>query len=248
MVVLGTRRDTKHPAALTMCSRGQRATNWHPACSTRAVPLWVGTLLQMIPERVAKARLVCRGLSSSSGQSLVETALVLPVLLMLLFNAVNFGYFFLVAVNIAASPRTGATYSIQGFSSPAATGLPAAGPSSGTKSVAYLIYQDLTGAIYSPSNTPVQVCSQSLGLNSAGTTSQKAKCASYGATYSFPGPDSDPESPGFVLNRIDVAYSFTPLINGTPFNIFTLVSPICSSTSGSVTCTFHRQAAMRAMN
>ena len=196
----------------------------------------------MTPERAAGR------LTSSSGQSLVETALVLPVLLMLLFNAVNFGYFFLVAVNIAAAPRTGVTYSIQGFSSPAAEALPAAGPSSATKSVAYLTYQDMTGAIYSPSNTPVQVCSQALGLNSAGTTSQTAKCASYGSTYSFPGPDSDPESPDFVLNRIDVAYSFTPLINGTPFNIFTLASPICSSSSGSVTCTFHRAVEMRAMN
>lgn len=173
---------------------------------------------------------------------------MLPVLLMLLFNAVNFGYFFLIAINVAASPRSGGTYSIQGFASPVADALPVAGPSTAATSVSYLTYQDMTGAIYSPSNTPVQICSATLGLNNSGTSAQTAKCANYGSAYGFPAPDSDPESPEFVLNRVDVAYSFTPLINGTLFSIFTLASPICSSTSGSVTCTFHRQIEMRAMN
>jgi len=185
---------------------------------------------------------------SISGQSLVETALILPVLLMLLFNAVNFGYYFLIAINIAAAPRSAVSYSIQGNSSPSGTALPAAGPSATTTSVSYLAYQDLTGAIYSPSNTPVRVCSAVLGVSSAGTAKQTAKCTSYGNTYSFSSVPSDPESPNFVLNQVDLAYSFSPLINGTMFNIFTLAAPTCSSSGGAVTCTFHRQVAMRAMN
>ncbi len=184
----------------------------------------------------------------TSGQSLVETALLLPMLLMLLFNAMNFGYFFLIAINIAAAPRSGVSYSIQGNASPTASALPAAGPSSTTTSVAYLTYQDLTGAIYAPSTTPVQVCSAALGLNSAGTSTQTAKCTSYGSAYAFPSPASDPEAPAFVLNEVDVAYTFTPLINGSMFNIFTLASPTCSSNSGAVSCTFHRKVLMRAMN
>lgn len=185
---------------------------------------------------------------SSSGQSLVETALLLPVLLMLLFNAVNFGFFFLVALNMAAAPRSGVAYSIQGYSSPSSELLPSAGPSSTTAAVSYLTYQDLTGAIYSPSATPVQVCSQAIGLNNTGASTQAAKCTAFGGTYSFPAPTSDPESPSFVLNQVDVAYTFSPLINGTIFNIFVLAAPVCSSTSGSVSCTFHRQVLMRAMN
>ena len=184
----------------------------------------------------------------TSGQSLVETALLLPMLLMLLFNAMNFGYFFLIAINIAAAPRSGVSYSIQGNASPVASALPTAGPSSTTTSVAYLTYQDLTGAIYAPSTTPVQVCSAALGLNSAGTSTQTAKCASYGGTYTFPSPASDPEAPAFVLNEVDVAYTFSPLINGSMFNIFTLASPSCSSNSGAVSCAFHRKVLMRAMN
>src|SRR5580704_8085180 len=83
---------------------------------------------------------------SSSGQSLIETALLLPMLLMLLFNAVNFGYFFLIALNMAAAPRSGVAYSIQGYSSPSSGFLPSAGPSTTAATVSYLTYQDLTGA------------------------------------------------------------------------------------------------------
>lgn len=210
-----------------------------PALQSGSLPRAVAT------NRAANIR---DGNRSTSGQSLVETALLLPLLLMLLFNAVNFGYFFLIAVNLAAAPRSGVAYSTQGNASPSVSSLPAAGPSSTTTTVSYLTYQDLTGAIYSPSGTPVQVCSAILGLSNPGNSTQTAKCASYGGTYSFPAPASDPESPNFVLNEVDVAYTFTPLINGTMFNIFTLAAPTCSSSSGSVSCTFHRKVVMRAMN
>jgi Flp pilus assembly protein TadG len=185
---------------------------------------------------------------SSSGQSLVETALLVPVLLTLIFNAVNFGYFFLIAINMAAAPRSGVAYSIQGYSSPTASVLPSAGPSTAATTVSYLTYQDMTGAIYSPSSTPIQVCSQAVGLNNTGASTQTAKCATYGGTYSFPAAVSDPESPSFVLNQVDVAYTFSPLINGTVFNLFILATPVCSSTGGTVSCIFHTQALMRAMN
>jgi hypothetical protein len=183
-----------------------------------------------------------------AGQSLVETALMMPFLLVLLFNAVNFAYFFLIAINIAEAPRSGVTYSTQGFASPTGTPLPAAGPVGTVTSVSYLTYQDMTGAIYSPAGTPVQVCSQAIGLNNTGTTTQTAKCATYGSAYTFPSPDIDPESPNFVLQRVDVAYAFTPLINGTWLNIFVLATPVCTVVGGSVTCTFHRKAEMRAIN
>ncbi len=38
----------------------------------------------------------------SQGQSLVETVLLMPLLLLIILNVVNFGYFFVVAVNLAA--------------------------------------------------------------------------------------------------------------------------------------------------
>jgi len=183
----------------------------------------------------------------NSGQALLETALVLPVLLAIILNAVNFGYFFLVALNLEAAPRSGVEYSILGFATPASSALPSGA------SVSSLAHADMAGALYSPASTPIQVCSETACatapcLNNFGTATQTAKCQTFGNTATFPSPDSDPESPAFVLHRVDVVYTFSPLIPGTPFGIALLPASVCSSSGGTITCTFHRQVSMRAMN
>jgi len=190
---------------------------------------------------------------NSSGQALVETALILPLVLLLVLNIINLGYFFLVALNLAASPRSGVEYSILGQSTPGTLNLPS------DVGVSYLSGQDLYGALSSPSSVSIQVCSSTVGpLNNPGATTQTAKCApctlsstdmsatcTAGGTGS-PAPSSDPESPSFVLDRVDVDYSFHPIIPGTPFGLALL--PFCSSSGGTVTCRFHRQVSMREMN
>jgi len=202
--------------------------------------------------------------ASDSGQSMVETMLLTPFLLWLAFNVVNFGYFFIMAINLSGATRSGALYSIEGGATPASAnpsflGLPPAGSSTNTTSVSYLTYQDLTGAIYSPtSNGSVQVCSTTAcaagsGCITGSGTSEASQCLTYGSTpsYTFPAATYDPENNGstpiFFLNRVDVAYQFSPLISGTAFNVFLLATPLCTSTGG-VTCTMHRQALMREMN
>lgn len=189
----------------------------------------------------------------SRGQALVETILLVPLMLLIVLNVINFGYFFVVAVNLAASPRSGVEYSILGFATPGAFSLPAAGPPSSTTSVSYLSQQDLTGAINAPTGATVQVCSETVGLNGSGS-SQTTKCVSCSgsscgaAGVGNPAPDPDPEAPNFILNRVDVTYTFTPLIPGTPFGLALLPISTCSPSGGNVTCTFHRQVSMRVMN
>jgi len=61
-----------------------------------------------------------KGRRREQGQSIVETILMMPVLLLFLLNAVNFGYFFFVATNLAAAPRIGVEYSIMGGATPSA--------------------------------------------------------------------------------------------------------------------------------
>jgi Flp pilus assembly protein TadG len=188
-----------------------------------------------------------------SGQSLVETVLMLPLLLLLLLNAVNFGYFYLVAMNLTSASRSGALYAMMGSSTPAGTALPPAAGTS-TLTASYLTYQDLTGALGSPGNATIQVCSANLGTSGSGS-GQTAKCetctnsttCSGTAGTGSPAPDSDPEAPDFVLNRVDVSYTFIPLIPGTPFGLALLPLSACASNNGSVTCTFHRQVSVRAM-
>ena len=190
----------------------------------------------------------------SSGQALVETLLLMPLLLLIILNAVNFGYYFLMALDITASTRSSGLYSIMGSATPPAMALPPAGSQTNTTSVSYIAYQDLS-AVYSPStNAGVQVCSPSVGVLNAGTLNQQSQCSSFGSIGTFLAADPDPElnsastAPAFLLNRVDVAYQFTPPIPFLAFNLVVLVSPACTSTGGSITCTFYRHIEMRAMN
>ena len=193
-----------------------------------------------------------------TGQSIIETLLMMPFLLFLLLNAVNFGYYFLMLINLTASQRTGAEYSIMGSATPSAISLPTTGPSSNILSVSYITYQDLTGAVYAPTTKgALQVCSPSKGLVNPGTPTERADCDTFGTAptgYTWPTPHTDPEknsgltAPAFVLNRSDVAYTFTPLIPATAFNVALLLSPNCTSSGGNLSCYFHRYSEMRAMN
>lgn len=176
--------------------------------------------------------------SCESAESLVETALLVPVVLLLTFNAVNFGYFFFVAIQITSAPHMGAEYSIQGFSTPGQLSLPTATPpSSGTDlSVSTLTYQDMAG-LNDSANAMVQVCTQALGVGATPGTSNCAQVNPQGNSFTFPAPHADPEPAAFILNQVDVWYTVAPLI---PANVFGLtLTPSLQ---------FHRQVAMRAMN
>ena len=185
----------------------------------------------------------------SSGQALIESAILIPFLLGVIFNAINFGYFYYVAQNLTAATRSGALYSILGNATPLGTAPPAPGSETTQTSVSYLVYQDMLGALpASGTKASVRVCSGVLGTTGTGT-STKAVCSSvYGPAFTFPAIEADPEAPTYILNRIDVAYEFKPLINGTPFGLVLLATPVCSSSSGTISCTFQRHVSMRVMN
>lgn len=195
-------------------------------------------------------------LRSSRGQSLIETALVVPLLMLIVLNVVNFAYFFWVTLNLTAASRTATLYSIMGTATPAAKQLPPSGSPTSVSSVSYLTVQDMTGALAGPSTASIQVCSPinlnglNSGVNSPGTTSQTSNCvvctgSSCGSVNTgSPVPSADPEAPTFVLNRVDVVYTFQPLIPGTPFNLALRAAAMCNTTG---TCIFARHAEMRSM-
>jgi Flp pilus assembly protein TadG len=191
----------------------------------------------------------------SEGQALLETALMTPLMLIVVLNAMNLGYFFFVTLNLTAATRTGAEYSMLGPGSPGTTNYPPA--NTGTSPVTALIYQDLTGAVWNPGNATIQVCTPSLLVSGAGPSGSpvRANCvictssatcssatATTGASATFV-PDSDPEA-AFVLNRVDVQYSFPPLIPGSPFNLV-LIGNLYKPGTGQYT--FYRHIEMRAM-
>jgi Flp pilus assembly protein TadG len=186
-----------------------------------------------------------QGLGGQAGQSLIETALILPLLLLLAFDAINFGYFFYSAVNLASAPREGAQWSIIGSATPSSSSLAAAGPASNSTTVSFLTYEDMRGALPSYSNATIQVCTEALGLQASGlgTSSQIPNCAQFGGGSGTWTPPPDPEAPFFVLQRVDVAYTVVPLIpqfvlpvgGGIPLTLLPNM-------------TLHRQVSMRAMN
>ena len=199
-----------------------------------------------------------------SGQSLVEIVAMMPVMLLLLGNALNVGYFFIHALNLQSAPRTAGEYSVMGSATPSVSSLPPATsntscPASNPNcSVSSLLYQDLLAFTGATTNGAVQVCSQSNGLSASGATTLCTKTSTPGS-FSWPAVDQDPElnaassGPAFSLNRVDVAYAFTPLIPGSAFNLVLLGFPRCGGGSVSCcntdgTCILHRSTEMRVMN
>src|SRR5258708_4957410 len=185
---------------------------------------------------------------NSSGQALVETALIMPLMLIVVLNAVNFAFFFLMALNITAASRTSGIYAIMGNATPAARPLPTADPPTTSSTVSYLAYQDLTGSVSTPStsNTGINVCSSTVGVSGTGSATVTTCTGTTGIGGGFPtSAEADPEAPSFLLARVDVAYKFTPPIPATPFTIFLGLAPNCNATGSS--CTFYRHIVMRQM-
>jgi len=122
----------------------------------------------------------------------------------------------------------GAQYATQGGAAGTAT-------APGATAISDLVYDNLTHAITgaTTSNAAVQVCSSSIGVN---TSTGIALCSQFGPAYTFPTPAPDPEQPFYVLGRVDVEYTVTPIIRGTAFMVI-LPSNL----------KFHRQVSMRSL-
>ena len=162
-------------------------------------------------------------LRHEGGQSLIETAIFLPILILLVAYAVDFGYFFIVAANLTSASRNAAEYSIQGHSSPAQSTLPIAGPITTNTSVAALAVGDLSNLAASATTTSVEVCSKILG-----TTSNVTNCSSYGpaGTVFYAGDRSGganflPESRrrylhGAAADSDELFFSFTGALTEVP--------------------------------
>ncbi len=153
-------------------------------------------------------------LGANEGQSLLETAILLPMLTLMLCFAVDTGYYMLVAANLVSASRVAVEYASQGYSSPGQLQLPGAGPIGTTTSVSALAVGDLSGLLSSNTTTTVAVCSKSVGI-----TGNLTKCGTYGSGTQQYAPDTDPEAPMFMLQRVDVLYTVQPPI---PLSFFSL--------------------------
>src|SRR5215472_3883861 len=149
---------------------------------------------------------------ADEGQSLLETAFAMPLLLGIAFNMINIGYFWYMILTLSAAPRMGVQYATQGGQSIQTITAP------GTTAISNLVYENMTNAVANAttSNVSVQVCTSAKGVNSS---THVALCDTFGPSVTYSTTSADPEAPFFVLDKVEVAYTVTPVIQGAAFNI-----------------------------
>ena len=158
------------------------------------------------------------GLTPLKGQALVEFALVLPLMFLLIVNAVNFGAFLFAWITVANGARAGVQYMVRGR---ATVGTPTAATAA---QITALITSDVSSLI-NRASLAVRVCKNN---NSVQT------CSGPGA---FVAP-ADPEPSKYTLASVDVSYTYAPVIRAWDFPGLGIHATLPSAT-------IHRQASMR---
>jgi Flp pilus assembly protein TadG len=162
-------------------------------------------------------------LGQNQGQALIEYVLVLPIVLLLVVNVVNFGGFFYAWITVANAARAGADYAILAGASVGAPGQTTAAQ------VNSLITTDVS-SLPNSASLAVNIC-ENINGTITNLVNTKVSC-------SFT-PPSDPESASYDLVAIDVTYTYIPFIPATfkfpSLNVYATIPPT----------TVHRLAVMR---
>ncbi len=163
--------------------------------------------------------------AAEQGQALIEYAFMVPFLLLLIVNCVNFGAFLYDWIEVANAVRAGAQYAILGPVSPSGTTGGGLTPATGAQ-IKAVITSDLKTL---PGTPTINICENNNGT----LTTLTGTCS----TTTTP---SDPEAPLYVLATVDVTYPYTPLTGELSFpklGIYATIPPT----------SIHRQAVMRVL-
>jgi Flp pilus assembly protein TadG len=159
-----------------------------------------------------------------NGQSLVEFALLLPLLFLLVVNVVNFGSFFFAWITVANAARSGAQYMCLG-------GPSVGSPKAATSTQIYNLVSADISSLRNRTSLAVRVCTKKSGI--------AAVCTQTGSgTFTDPAADTRAESPLFVMGWVDVKYTYSPVIPAFSF-------PALSIRATLPPTTIHRQSVMR---
>ncbi|HYV61738.1 MAG TPA: TadE/TadG family type IV pilus assembly protein [Bryobacteraceae bacterium] len=157
-------------------------------------------------------------LTAVDGQALVEFALILPMMFLLIVNAVNFGSFLFAWITVANGARAGAQYMAQGR---ATVGTPTAATAA---QITTLITSDVS-SLLNRASLAVRVCKNNNNVQT---------CSGPGA-YT---PPADPEPTKYVLVSVDVTYTYQPLLPLWDFGALGIHATLPPTA-------IHRQASMR---
>jgi Flp pilus assembly protein TadG len=164
--------------------------------------------------------------SAARGQSLLEFALIFPLLFLLIVNVVNFGTFMYAWITVSSAARAGCQYWITGGST-------VYGPSTPTAAQVTAVITKEIAALKNRSSLTVEVCTKNKSSGTAVVT-----CS---GTYGAITPVDDAEPTSFVSATVDVAYTYQPAIPLWTFSSLNIHATI-------PTTTIHRRAVMRLMN
>ena len=165
-------------------------------------------LIHSATDNMTSARRPAHG---TSGQAIVEYALMVPLIFLLIVNAFNFSGFIYCWLTVADAVRAAADYASEDSST-------ATSPATPTVAAITTLVQNATAGLpdYSTLNPTVTVCE-----NNNGTVT------TFGSTSACPAgvtnPPGDPESSAlYATVAADVTYTFSPVIAGSAFLRFGL--------------------------
>jgi len=183
--------------------------------STPGEKLALEEFLKAIPQ---SERRLDGHLTAVDGQTLIEFALILPMVFLLIVNAVNFGAFLFSWITVANSARAGAQYLAQGR---ATVGTPT--PATAAQITA-LVTSDMS-SLLNRASLAVRVCKNNNGV---------VNCSGPGSYL----PPADSEPTKYILVSVDVSYTYRPIVplwNFAALGIHATLPPTV----------IHRQASMR---
>ncbi len=161
--------------------------------------------------------------AGTKGQALIESAIILPVLFLLIVNAINFGGFFYAWITVANAARSGAQYEMMG-------GILVSGGTAPTDTLVTTLVTNDVSSLLNTSSLQVRVCHYGSGAPVCTGTCSVTACSALPA---------DPESSTlYVSSSVDVTYTYNPIIPG--FNLPTLGIYMTLPPT-----TIHQQAVMR---
>ena len=151
------------------------------------------------------------------GQSLVEFALVLPLLFLLIINAVNFGAYLFAWITVANATRAAAQYSIM-------NGAYVSSPSEPTGAQITAMVTNEVSSLLNRASIAVKVCTNKNGTSTC----------SLGAGNAL----ADPEAASYLSTSVDITYTYVPPIPVFNFARLGLYATLPSTT-------IHRRTVMR---
>ncbi len=159
----------------------------------------------------------------SNGQALIESALILPLLFLLIVNVINFGGFLYDWIAVSNAARTGAQYLCTGGATVGAPAPPIAA------AVSTLVLNDMHAL---PNSASAQVC---VSKSSSVTVTCNTGSAPAGAP---PPVDTAEGGITYVVGAVDVKYTYQPFIPLWDFPNLRIHATLPPTT-------IHRQARMR---